>query len=455
MEFLKDLAVPQSLEHFQLLVLVSSLCTLVLIPYLCFALGSSIVSLWYNHIGRSQKKSLYLQFAHEMVRRIFVNNNLPIFLAILPGISLVFIYAQILQGTQSLGVSFSGWGFLFLLSGMVLLYFYNYTFRIREILNSYKHLSHHHPDVLSSKEFSEYEESNTQTHLRCGRWGVLFLGVALILYSAALSVTANPSHWNQESMFDIFSSFNIIFRVIELLSLCAGITGLGILFFSLVWDNGRNASEEYTALVKKIGLPISIVGLLGLPLSILSNIAITGNEAQRGDMYALAGTAIIFLLLTAHFLYGFVKTTQPITLTIGFALFLSAIGIVLTGDNMAIHTATRSHVALLVNAYSTSIEDLKTSLGVTTISFTGESIYSTRCESCHFFDRKKVGPPYFETVPKYQGKKEELVAFILHPSKKNPDYPPMQNPGLRPQEADSVASYILRMVASASSHGVQ
>jgi cytochrome c len=51
-------------------------------------------------------------------------------------------------------------------------------------------------------------------------------------------------------------------------------------------------------------------------------------------------------------------------------------------------------------------------------------------------------------VPKYQGKKAELVSFILHPTKMNPDYPPMQNPGLKPAEADSVASYIMRRVAS-------
>jgi cytochrome c551/c552 len=128
-------------------------------------------------------------------------------------------------------------------------------------------------------------------------------------------------------------------------------------------------------------------------------------------------------------------------------MFLFATGMLVISDNLAIGTATRSQVALLANTHDKSIEELKATLGVTTVSFTGEEIYNSRCESCHLFDKKKVGPPYYETIPKYQGKKAELISFILHPTKKNSDYPPMQNPGLRAIEADSVATYILRRVA--------
>jgi cytochrome c len=50
-------------------------------------------------------------------------------------------------------------------------------------------------------------------------------------------------------------------------------------------------------------------------------------------------------------------------------------------------------------------------------------------------------------MPKYQGKKDALVAFILNPVKVNPAYPPMPNQGLRPAEAESIATYLLRRVA--------
>jgi cytochrome c len=46
-------------------------------------------------------------------------------------------------------------------------------------------------------------------------------------------------------------------------------------------------------------------------------------------------------------------------------------------------------------------------------------------------------------LPKYAGNKEQLVAFIRNPVKVDPAYPPMPNPGLKPNEADAVAAYLL------------
>jgi cytochrome c len=51
-------------------------------------------------------------------------------------------------------------------------------------------------------------------------------------------------------------------------------------------------------------------------------------------------------------------------------------------------------------------------------------------------------------LPKYGGKKDQLVAFVLNPIKKDPAFPPMPNQGLKPAEADSIVSYLLRKLGS-------
>ncbi|MFA7229220.1 MAG: c-type cytochrome, partial [Melioribacteraceae bacterium] len=73
----------------------------------------------------------------------------------------------------------------------------------------------------------------------------------------------------------------------------------------------------------------------------------------------------------------------------------------------------------------------------------GLDIYNGKCIACHNFDRKIVGPPYNQTLPKYEGKKDLLVKYILNPVKINPEYPAMPNQGLKPNEADAVAEYLL------------
>ena len=82
-----------------------------------------------------------------------------------------------------------------------------------------------------------------------------------------------------------------------------------------------------------------------------------------------------------------------------------------------------------------------------TTTLSGKDIYDIHCASCHRFDKKLVGPAHFDVLPKYVGKEAQLVAFIRNPVKVNPEYPPMPNPGLKPQEADAVAKYMLEEYA--------
>jgi cytochrome c len=78
-----------------------------------------------------------------------------------------------------------------------------------------------------------------------------------------------------------------------------------------------------------------------------------------------------------------------------------------------------------------------------TVQVNAEEIYQVKCASCHKWDQKLVGPPHNEVLPKYVGKEQQLVAFIRNPVKVDPAYPPMPNPGLRPNEAEAVANYLL------------
>ncbi len=232
------------------------MCSLALIPYLGFVIGSSLLSLWYNHRGRKNNNVVFIQFARELIDRALFNKSLVIFLSILPGLSLVFAYAQFLQGTKSIGASLAGFGFLFLLIGMVLLYSYRYTFRVREILRSYQQLLKNHPVDRSKKAVTAYQESNTQVHFRSGRYGIIFLCAAFALYVAALRVASNPLNWDLDSIFDLIISLNVWLKIIEFLFLSIAATGIGILFFSFAWENRKEYSEEVLIVSKKAWHPI-------------------------------------------------------------------------------------------------------------------------------------------------------------------------------------------------------
>ena len=57
-----------------------------------------------------------------------------------------------------------------------------------------------------------------------------------------------------------------------------------------------------------------------------------------------------------------------------------------------------------------------------------------------------MGPPYQETIPKYNGDVKKLAQFIYNPVKVNPDFPPMPNQGLKMKEAEAIASWLMSKV---------
>jgi cytochrome c len=118
-------------------------------------------------------------------------------------------------------------------------------------------------------------------------------------------------------------------------------------------------------------------------------------------------------------------------------------------DQVALYNATKGQAAFLSYRHETEIEDLKSKLGVAGVVFTGEDIFNAKCSACHTFDAKKVGPAYKDVLPKYVGRKEQMMAFVLNPIKIDPAFPPMPGQGLKPAEADSIVSYLLRKIAPA------
>jgi cytochrome c551/c552 len=448
MEFLKDIALPQSLEHYKLVVLIAAISSVIFLPYIGFVLGSIVLSFRYRIQARKENNIQELVIAYQIAEVPLKTKSVLLFLGIIPGASLVFCFAQMLQSTPAISVSLAGFGFLCVAIGLWLLYSYKQTFRIQGILSSYQTLLKTQKEKgKATAALERYEAENTQTYSRSGTYGIILLLIGIFLFSAAFALTANPSSWQEtDSIFGVLISFSVWIKFFVILALAAGSTGFGVLYF--IVSCSMNVQEPSLASLKKIGVRFSVIALLVLPLMLLAQVAGVSDEAISGPLYSLTGVGLVLFFLAAHFLYGYQHSAHGQSVAGGFFVFLLAASINIAVDSLAIGTATRGHAAFLSAQHEKNLEDLKASLGVSIVTFTGEDIYNAKCSACHLFDQKKIGPPYFETIPKYEGKKTELVSFILNPVKKNFNYPPMINQGLRPAEADSVASYIQRRVAS-------
>jgi cytochrome c len=77
---------------------------------------------------------------------------------------------------------------------------------------------------------------------------------------------------------------------------------------------------------------------------------------------------------------------------------------------------------------------------------TGKTVFESVCAGCHRFEARVVGPAFNEVVPNYGGNVEWLKNFIRNPVKKDPDFPSMPKLGLKEEEIDAVARYVISEV---------
>jgi cytochrome c len=451
MDFLKELALPQSLEHYKLVILLATISAVVFVPYISYVLGSSILSLWFSRKGRDQHNETELKFARLIVDLALYNKSVVTFLAVIPALSLVFSYAQILQSSPSIAVGLAAFGFLFLLAGLILLYAYKYTFRVQGVLESYQGMIKRENANIDPGEVESYRRSNAQAHTSTGRYGLFFLIAGVVLYAAAYSAGSSPAHWSEiDSLFALFMSADVWIKMLMVAALVLGTTGIGIQYFILVWEGDQfNSNHDLVALVRSVGRRWATISLVLIPVVVLTSVGMLPATSVSGNVYGLAGLSLVLFFVAAHFVYGYFKSGEVVSLAYALFAFLLGVAVITVNDYVTVGNSTKAHAASLAFVHEKELDDLKMKLGVGLLVPTGEDIYNAKCSACHLYDQKKVGPPYFETIPKYAARKADLVSFILNPQKIDPAFPPMPNQGLKASEADSIASYIMRKVADA------
>ena len=155
---------------------------------------------------------------------------------------------------------------------------------------------------------------------------------------------------------------------------------------------------------------------------------------------------LTFALFICIYIYYMVKNldTQPAALLFGLILTVLLLNIV--KDQEAFGSAIEPQIIETVKTAHEIEKEVKAKL-VSTSGIDAALIYNTKCIACHKFDQKVVGPPYQQSVPKYNGDVNKLAEYIYNPQKIDPAYPPMLNQGLKKKEALALAKWLIDQVA--------
>jgi hypothetical protein len=179
MNIFDNLVIPESAESLHLLNIVLSVSLILFMPYLGFINGASIFSLIFNILGQREKKEHYIQYSRELIDMAFYNRGILYSLGIIPLISILFSYIQLLHGSNTGVTEYLLFSFILLIVSIVLLSIYKYTYKLDNLVNKeiLSNISNDGTVENTVDETKRFISSNLKTNKK-----KLTFGVALATY---------------------------------------------------------------------------------------------------------------------------------------------------------------------------------------------------------------------------------------------------------------------------------
>lgn len=432
MEFLDKLVLPQSAEHIKLLHYILTLVLALFVPFISVVFGGTFSSIYFLKRFKKTENPFYIKFSKELIENLTVNPGVGIILGLIPLLTAILIFVQLLHTSLIQTVSFLILSFVFVLAALVLIYIYRYSIASVKLNDTDNNKNENSLSISNSL----YLKSNY------GKIGLILLFVGIWFYVAAITSATNFSSWSFTEVITSLAAPKVLLNFLIFIVFAFALSNAAFLFIHLYWKRGVKTSDsDYTKFVKDICSKAGLRASFPLPVLIAINLFSFSETTLSGSIFIYSVVSILLIFLSYHLFYMILnKNEYKFGSLIFFILIFGWVALIIK-DQKAMTNATEYHSLVLSTDYDKMLAELK---GEGTIAvLNGKEIYDVRCASCHKFDQKFVGPAHFDVLPKYEGKEGQLIAYIKNPVKVDPAYPPMPNPGLTPPEVDAVVKYLL------------
>ncbi|MBA4405963.1 hypothetical protein C0389_01680 [bacterium] len=452
MDLLNQSVLPQSSHHLLLLKYLLALAYILFIPYVSVLFGSLSFSLFFK--GKSEKsgENLFKNFSKDLIDLITFNKSVAFTLGVVPLLSSVFGYAQLLHTTGLNVPEFLLIALLLLNVAILLVYIYKYTFHLKDIFKyaeGKKDSGENETDLKD--ELESYSLKTGRLHRRSGFYALIFLTVSVYLFIASVHLAFDTEQWaSGNNLLGLLFSLSAWIDFLQFIAGSFAITS-AIILYRFFRPNTEIilADANYIAFIKNFALQTGLIATICLPVLIVLSLIARPLNTLSFDFFIATAVSLILLLIISVLYYMMLKDSISVPTESGVKygsalifLLIIVFALLVIKDQFAFDTSTKMQTEILSKEYDAYQLKIQEEMG-TSAPISGLDIYNGRCIACHNFDKKIVGPSYNSTLPKYEGKKDLLVKYILNPVKVNPEYPPMPNQGLKPKEAEAIAEYLL------------
>jgi len=450
MNFFDELVIPPSENHVLLLQYMLIISLMLFIPYIGMMLGATFTSTYFNKKGKKEGNNLYARFAKDVIEKLTITPSAELALGTIPVLSAFFAYAQLMYMAETITMSILALSAVIFIISFVFIYKYRNTFKIESIFQTYRKFIN--PDSINPndenvQEIQKFEENVISTNSSSGTIGKYLLLTASYLFAGTTALASSPNKWEHVgNILQVIFSWQTIFNFLALASLAGIITGAAIMFYFFRWQGGlKNMDDEYAGFVKKFAGNLTLASGVSFPLMLLLSYVYLPSAAQSPSVFFYMVTTLIITLILCNLVYSMVKNSDTQSASIVFALVFVLVLFNVIKDQAALSNA----IYLNTLEITKKAEELEQEAKTKTMQSAGIDplqIFNSKCIACHKFDQKLIGPPYEQTVPKYNGDVQKLAAYIFNPQKIDPNFPPMPNQGLKKKEATAMAQWLISKV---------
>ena len=442
MDLLDQSVLPQSSSHLVLLKYLIGIVYIMFLPYVSILFGALCYSLYFNRKSKKSGNQIYRNFSKELIDYVTFSRGVAFVFGVLPLVVFILGYAQIFHSADSSVPPLLLITLALLTVSILLIYSYKYAFHFKDIFDyASENKTQENSNNNFSTEIDEYNKQAKVIYTKSGRYALILLVVATYIFVGTMQLAGDPESWADGSLFKIFSPI-VFVCYLQFFIASFAITSVLIIFRFFRSNTQQNFNNEQVNL-KNFIFRVGTITTIILPTLIIITTMTRPVLSLSYNYFIIILASLFLLIVICSMLYLMKKESNYKFSPILLALFILLFTLLSLQDQLAINNSSKKNSAILAAGYEAYELNLKEEMGIDTKPINGADIYNGRCIACHRFDVKVVGPPYNQTLPKYEGKKAELVSFIMNPVKKNPDYPAMPNQGLKPKEAEAVADYLL------------
>lgn len=440
MNFLDKFVIPLGAGHIELLNIIQIITLIIFLPYTGMILGGTAISIYFNGKGKKENNPLYTRFAKDIIERLQARTVMGIGFTVLPVATLSIIYSQILFSAKIITVSFLIFSVLYYLASVIFISKYKNSFLKNPKPNKYLVYFR----LVREEDWKEDEAKNIVPSLS----GYAYLGltamlVGLFLLVCGTTVVSDPTRWNTTGIIKSVFSPHAWFNLLYLIFASVSISGGAILYLFFIWQGGiKDMNDEYKKLVKGSVIPVTMISLMIQPIFLFGSTVLTPVSAMSSSVYIYIVFSLAGILVTGNLLYAIYKNSEIRFAGAVFFIMFLVFAFTVVKEQVILGNSVKEHIYTL-SQKSEGYSKQRKSVINTDAKIDAEQIFNQKCFACHKFDEKFVGPSYKETVPKYNGDAVKLAEYIYNPVKINPEYTVMPSQGLKREEAEALAKWLI------------